>query len=69
MQDRWQPFEYLRTHNGKLPAEVPRNGTLEVAEGIQEFLHFRYSLQRDIRLKGCKTKIHWTLKTCENAAI
>ena len=44
MQDRWQLFEYLRTHNGKLPAEVLEMELLEVAEGIQEFLHFQAQL-------------------------
>lgn len=40
MEDRWQLFEYLRTHNGKLPVEVLEMELLEVVEGIQEFLHF-----------------------------
>lgn len=40
MEDRWQLFEYLRSHNGKLPVEVLEMELLEVAEGIQEFLYF-----------------------------
>lgn len=40
MEDRWQLFEYLRTHNGKLPLEALEMELLEVVEGIQEFLYF-----------------------------
>lgn len=41
MEDRWQLFEYLRCHDGKLPVEVLEMELLEVAEGIQEFLIFQ----------------------------
>jgi hypothetical protein len=41
MEDRWQLFEYLRTHDGKLPVEVLEMELLEVAEGIHEFLYFQ----------------------------
>ena len=41
MEERWQLFEDLRTHNGKLPVEVLEMELLEVAEGIQEFLYYQ----------------------------